>query len=168
MAPARALPAPLVVHGRRRQLRRRRKYCKLCYLKGSSMVPTIQAQGDVGLLDRRCLAGYDFSRGDVVVFRLSTDHGMKMVQRMIALPGDWIQIPEKRDIRQVPSGHCWVEGDNAGNSWDSRHYGPVPLDLMEGKITHIIWPPHRVRRVDRMVPEGRIMPLSATPRRKQQ
>jgi hypothetical protein len=69
MAPARALPAPLVVHGRRRQLRRRRKYCKLCYLKGSSMVPTIQAQGDVGLLDRRCLAGYDFSRGDVVVFR---------------------------------------------------------------------------------------------------
>ncbi|NP_001141764.1 uncharacterized LOC100273900 [Zea mays] len=125
MAPARALPAPLVVHGRRRQLRRRRKYCKLCYLKGSSMVPTIQAQGDVGLLDRRCLAGYDFSRGDVVVFRLSTDHGMKMVQRMIALPGDWIQIPEKRDIRQVPSGHCWVEGDNAGNSWDSRHYGPV-------------------------------------------
>ncbi|PWZ04002.1 hypothetical protein Zm00014a_007766 [Zea mays] len=103
MAPARALPAPLVVHGRRRQLRRRRKYCKLCYLKGSSMVPTIQAQGDVGLLDRRCLAGYDFSRGDVVVFRLSTDHGMKMVQRMIALPGDWIQIPEKRDIRQVPA-----------------------------------------------------------------
>lgn len=45
------------------------KYCRLCYLKGSSMVPTIQAQGDVGLLDRRCLAGYDFSHGDVVVFR---------------------------------------------------------------------------------------------------
>jgi hypothetical protein len=47
------------------------------------------------------------------------------VQRLIALPGDWIQIPEKREIRQVPDGHCWVEGDNAGSSWDSRHYGPV-------------------------------------------
>ena len=47
------------------------------------------------------------------------------MQRLIALPGDWIQIPEKREIRQVPDGHCWVEGDNADDSWDSRHYGPV-------------------------------------------
>ncbi|EES10418.2 hypothetical protein SORBI_3006G016800, partial [Sorghum bicolor] len=121
-------------------------------------LPTIQAHGDVGLLDRRCLAGHDFSRGDVVVFRSPTYHRRRSVQRLIALPGDWIQIPEKREIRQVPDGHCWVEGDNAGHSWDSRHYGPVPLGLMEGRITHIIWPPDRIQRVDRMVPEGRIMP----------
>ena len=45
------------------------RYGEFCILKGSSMLPTIQSHGDVGLLDRRCLAGHDFTRGDVVVFR---------------------------------------------------------------------------------------------------
>ena len=45
------------------------RYGEFCILKGSSMLPTIQADGDVGLLDRLCLAGHDFTRGDVVVFR---------------------------------------------------------------------------------------------------
>jgi inner membrane protease subunit 2 len=45
------------------------RYGEFCSLKGPSMLPTIQAHGDVGLLNRRCLAGYEFSRGDVVVFR---------------------------------------------------------------------------------------------------
>ncbi|XP_066347529.1 uncharacterized protein [Miscanthus floridulus] len=122
------------------------------------MLPTIQADGDVGLLDRRCLAGHDFTHGDVVVFRSPTDHRRKAVQRLVVLPGDWIQIPEKREFRHVPDSHCWVERDNAGQSLDSRHYGPVPLGLMEARITHIICPPDRIHRVDRMVPEGRIMP----------
>jgi len=67
--------------------------------------------------------------------RSPTYHRRRSVQRLIALPGDWIQIPEKREIRQVPDGHCWVEGDNAGHSWDSRHYGPVrhsPMVYMNG------------------------------------
>lgn len=32
----------------------------------------------------------------------------------------------KRTI-QVPKGHCWVEGDNARLSQDSRFYGPVSI-----------------------------------------
>ena len=31
---------------------------------------------------------------------------------------------DKRTI-QIPKGHCWVEGDNARLSQDSRYYGPV-------------------------------------------
>ncbi|XP_023157327.1 uncharacterized protein [Zea mays] len=69
MAPTRALPALWLSMAAAASYVVGEKYCRLCYLKGSSMVPTIQAQGDVGLLDRRCLAGYDFSHGDVVVFR---------------------------------------------------------------------------------------------------
>ncbi|CAD6264252.1 unnamed protein product [Miscanthus lutarioriparius] len=93
------------------------RYGEFCILKGSSMLPTIQADGDVGLLDRLCLAGHDFTRGDVVVFRSPTDHRRKAVQRLIVLPGDWIQIPEKREIRQVPDGHCWVEGTMPAKAW---------------------------------------------------
>jgi len=81
------------------------------------------------------------------------------VKRLIALPGDWIQIPEMQEIRQIPQGHCWIEGDNAALSLDSRSYGPVPMGLLQGRVTHIIWPPQRIGRVDRKMPEGRIMPL---------
>lgn len=50
-----------------------------------------------------------------------------MVKRIIGLPGDWIQVPDKAEILKVPEGHCWVEGDNANSSLDSRYFGPVHL-----------------------------------------
>ena len=37
---------------------------------------------------------------------------------------------------QVPQGHIWVAGDNADASHDSRHYGPVPMALVEGRVMY--------------------------------
>lgn len=34
----------------------------------------------------------------------------------------------------VPRGHAWLAGDNLANSTDSRHYGPVPLGLIRGRV----------------------------------
>ena len=39
----------------------------------------------------------------------------------------------KRLVRVEPSG-WWVEGDNQESSEDSRDFGPVPADLMRGKV----------------------------------
>lgn len=40
----------------------------------------------------------------------------------------------------VPVGHVWLAGDNMANSTDSRHYGPVPLGLVRGKVIARVWP----------------------------
>jgi signal peptidase I len=40
----------------------------------------------------------------------------------------------------VPPGHVWVEGDCPGLAVDSRHYGPVPLEAVRGKVVARLWP----------------------------
>ena len=40
----------------------------------------------------------------------------------------------------VPNGHCFVLGDNRGDSRDSRHIGPVPLADVRGRLAYIYWP----------------------------
>lgn len=39
----------------------------------------------------------------------------------------------------VPPGTIFAMGDNRDNSYDSRYWGPVPLDLVEGKVMAIQW-----------------------------
>lgn len=34
----------------------------------------------------------------------------------------------------------WIEGDNSLNSVDSRNYGPVPVNLLVGRVVARIWP----------------------------
>uniref|UniRef100_A0ACD6A1S8 Uncharacterized protein n=2 Tax=Avena sativa TaxID=4498 RepID=A0ACD6A1S8_AVESA len=135
------------------------RYFCVSAVHGSSMHPTFEDRtGEYALVQRSGLARYDFSRGEVVTFVSPVDHRSTLVKRLIGLPGDWISVPETAEIRKIPEGHCWVEGDNGSVSWDSRCYGPVPLGLVQGRVTHVVWPPHKIGRVDKRMPEGRVMP----------
>jgi signal peptidase I len=40
----------------------------------------------------------------------------------------------------VPADHVWLEGDFPPFSLDSRHYGPVPIDWIHGKLICRVWP----------------------------
>ena len=40
----------------------------------------------------------------------------------------------------VPNGHCFVLADNRGRSSDSRHFGPVPLADIKGRVDYIYLP----------------------------
>ena len=40
----------------------------------------------------------------------------------------------------VLDSSVWLEGDNAGNSTDSRHYGPVPASMVLGRVAYKVYP----------------------------
>jgi signal peptidase I len=40
----------------------------------------------------------------------------------------------------VPEGHVWVEADCPIFGIDSRHFGPIPIEWIKGKIVTKLWP----------------------------
>ncbi|CAN0095336.1 unnamed protein product [Ascophyllum nodosum] len=78
-----------------------------------------------------------------------------MVKRLIAVGGDWVRpLGSRHDVLRVPQGCCWVEGDNPRVSGDSNQFGPIPLALIEAKVTHVLWPPRRIGPLDQDLPEA--------------
>eukprot|EP00884_Botryococcus_braunii_P008995 jgi/Botrbrau1/18097/Bobra.0738s0002.1 len=72
--------------------------------------------------------------------------------------GDWLSLPGRADIEKIPVGRCWVEGDNLKASRDSfTAYGCIPIALIEGRVTNIIWPPTRWGRVPCEPPPARVL-----------
>ncbi|XP_007026730.2 PREDICTED: mitochondrial inner membrane protease subunit 2 [Theobroma cacao] len=139
------------------------RFASIVSVRGGSMSPTFNPKtntlfgslsDDYVLVEKFCLQKYKFSHGDVVVFSSPYDHKEKHVKRIIGLPGDWVGT--HYDVVKVPEGHCWVEGDNSASSMDSRSFGPVPLGLVNGRVVHILWPPHRVGSVERKAPQQRV------------
>ncbi|XP_050213982.1 uncharacterized protein LOC126665278 [Mercurialis annua] len=141
------------------------RYASIVHVRGASMSPVFNPEtstfwgssiDDHVLIEKFCLEKYKFSHGDVVVFRSPSDHKEKLIKRIIGLPGDWIGTPDAYDVVKIPEGHCWVEGDNLVSSMDSRSFGPVPLGLINGRVTHIIWPPQRIGEVEKKIPHTRV------------
>lgn len=77
--------------------------------------------------------------GDVVVANHPNRPGT-ICKRVAGLPGDRIILKRTGRLETVPNGHVWLEGDNAYKSNDSRHYGAIPLALLQGRAIARIWP----------------------------
>jgi len=134
---------------------------KLGVVSGTSMAPTFQS-GAVYLLDRTHYRSHPVQRGDVVVFehngaryikrvvalegdtlyviKQRGDDGEELIRpeqlpgiRRLAASGPWRQA-YKIVNRRVPVGSCYVVGDHADESVDSRAFGFVPLEKIQGRV----------------------------------
>ncbi|KAI4353309.1 hypothetical protein L6164_002268 [Bauhinia variegata] len=134
------------------------RYVSVVPVRGDSMSPTLNPKSsslmrnffdDRVVVEKFCLDKYNFSPGDVVVFNSPLNHREMHIKRIRALPGEWYGSKDNYDVVKIPEGRCWVEGDNAMSSMDSRFFGPIPLGLIKGRVTHIVWPPHRIGAINK-------------------
>lgn len=96
---------------------------------------------------------YKYTKGQIVILKSPNDPKVYYVKRIIALPEDEIINRINGDRIKIPKGHCWVEGDNFSTSYDSNYFGAVPLALIQGNAMCIVWPPNRMRKLDKGCPD---------------
>jgi len=108
-------------------------------------------------------------RGDIIILRPPTDNSKDFIKRVIALPGERLLIrdgivyinghkldepylPEAwttlnnpapysvGDGVVIPANEYFVMGDNRNRSEDSRIFGPISRDRIDGRAWFRIWP----------------------------
>lgn len=131
-------------------------------LPANSMAPTLLI-GDHILVDKVVYRSRSPARFEVVVFKFPEDPQKEMVKRVIGLPGEIIEIREKKvfvngnelgeryayfaeaepdkplpqDVYgpfQIPEHGYVLLGDNRNRSYDSRFFGPVDRDRIYGQV----------------------------------
>ncbi len=126
-----------------------------------SMTPTLP-DGAILLIDKASFLGREPQRGELVV-TADPRSGESIVKRVVAIGGDSVGIDDgslvvngARVIEDyvdndemdgfyfgpdlVPADHVFLLGDNRADSVDSRAFGPVDVDDVEGRVLTTIWP----------------------------
>lgn len=141
------------------------------FIPSESMVHTLEV-GDRVLTNKFIYRFTEPDRGDILVFK-SVEGGADLknredlIKRVVGVPGDTIAVqkgklfvngkpqnePYVNDAtvefqspygpKKVPEGHVFMMGDNRGNSADSRVFGPVPYENIEGGAFLRFWPLNR-------------------------
>lgn len=137
-----------------------------------SMRPTLE-KGDRILVDKFFFHPSGLRRGDLVVFSLPEDSvsgpSKTLVKRVVGLPGEEVKVqagkiylgekllPEAylapsevvdesapAQAWRIPQGSYFLLGDNRQASKDSRVFGAVPRERIQGRAFFRYWPPMRM------------------------
>jgi signal peptidase I len=135
------------------------------YVGSESMVPTLMVWDRV-LINKLAYDLAEPERGDIVLFRSPNGGEDPLIKRVVGLPGEEIEFRagtlyidgdaqpepylagrrpagESYGPKRVPEDHVFVMGDNRDNSFDSRFFGPVPMENLIGESLFRFWPPNR-------------------------
>ena len=107
------------------------------------MLPTLHFNGDTVMISKLHSGGRWIQIGDIVSFDHPVRQGTTGIKRVVGMPGDLVlkNTPETNDMMlMVPENHVWVAGDNLPWTRDSRHYGPLPMGLIRGKVVARVLP----------------------------
>ncbi len=132
---------------------------------GTSMLPTLQ-EDDFLMTNPRAYHSQAPKRGDLIIFENPRNRKVHFIMRVVAHEGETVELKNKQVFidgeplqepykvhedaavvktrdnfgpLKIPTGHCFVLGDNRGNSYDSRFWGPLPLANVKGKALYIYW-----------------------------
>lgn len=131
-------------------------------IESHSMQPNFY-EGQFILVNKLAYSLGSPARGDVIVFHNPNNINEDYIKRVIALPGDTIEIRSQKvyingeplqeiyDLNPLhPStmygplliepNHLFVMGDNRQNSKDSRDFGALSEELVVGKAWIHVWP----------------------------
>ncbi len=139
-------------------------------ITGDSMYPTLKDKERI-LVEKVTYKGRAPKRGEIVVFRSLQNEAIFLIKRVIALPGDTLDLADGQiavngkiidesylpkavmlsDLGKltvygdspIPAGFLAVMGDNREESFDSRMFGLVSFDNLVGKAFVVYWPPAR-------------------------
>lgn len=134
-------------------------------VEGPSMQPTLKTSDRVLIVKPELLVGKP-EHGEVVLLR-DENGGPDLIKRVVALPGETVTVRgdgvyvDGEPLRgtsagnepsapsgfgtTVPPGHVYVLGDNRDRSTDSRSFGPVSMDRIQGEAILAFWPLGRIR-----------------------
>ncbi len=139
------------------------------YVKGASMEPNFYDH-EYLIIDEISYRFNEPQRGDIVVFKYPLDDKQFFIKRVIGLPGETVKIKENSvyindsklnesyldgsvetflplrgygDIT-LSDDEYFLLGDNRGQSFDSRSFGPVKKSLIIGRTWLRGWPFNRI------------------------
>lgn len=140
------------------------------YIPSESMTHTLEI-GDRVLVNKFIYRFEEPERGDVIVFESvePKPDGSRddLIKRVVAVEGDEVAVrdgelsingePQNEPYVNgdfpdasffgptvIPEGRIFAMGDNRSNSRDSRFFGPVPVENIEGEAFIVFWPLSRI------------------------
>jgi inner membrane protease subunit 1 len=109
-------------------------------LEGESMLPTFNTYGDIVIVEKVSkLFNRRYRKGEIICLTNPVNNNMSLCKRILYQEGETVPLANGNEYR-VPRNHFWVEGDNKDNSLDSRRFGAIPSQLIQGRVYLQIWP----------------------------